>query len=59
MGREGVRRDFVMLGDCAVDAEDYGSGFGGQVSATQGTFFALDADCGSIDYVTHFATIAL
>ena len=46
------------LGDCAVDAEDHLLRFCRQVSAPYRTSLALDAHFRSIDYVTHFATIA-
>jgi hypothetical protein len=59
MGREGIRRYFIVLGDSAVDAEDHRLGFGRQISTPHRASFALDADYGSIDYVSHFATIAL
>jgi hypothetical protein len=59
VGREGVRRHFVVLGDCSVDAEDYGLRLGRQVRAAHRASLALDADFGSVDYVCHSATIAL
>ena len=59
MGREGVRRYLIVLGDGAVDAEEHGLWFGGQVGAAHRASLALDADFGAVDYVSHFATIAL
>jgi hypothetical protein len=58
MRRKGIRRNLIMLGDCAMDAEDHRRRLRGQVSAAHGTSLALDAHFRSIDYVSHFATIA-
>jgi hypothetical protein len=58
MRRKGIRRNLIMLGDCAMDAEDHRRRLRGQVSAAQRTSLALDAHFRSIDYVSHFATIA-
>jgi hypothetical protein len=39
-----VGRDFVVLGDCAVNAEDHRLRFARKVGDTQGTNFAFDLD---------------
>ena len=59
MRREGFRWHFVVLGDCAMDAKYHRLGLGGQVGAAHRASFTLDADFGAIDYISHFATIAL
>ena len=59
MRRECVRRHFIVLGDGPMDAEQYRFGFRGQIGAPHRASFALDADFGAIDYVSHFDTIAL
>jgi hypothetical protein len=59
MRREGVRRYFIVLSDGAVYAKQYRFGFRRQVGAPHRASFALDADFGAIDYVSHFDTIAL
>jgi len=58
MRRKGVSGHFVVLGDGAVHAKDHRRRLGGQVCAAHGAYFALDADFGAIDNVSHFATIA-
>jgi hypothetical protein len=59
MGREGIRRYLIVFGDGSVNSEDHRLRFRGQVSAPHRAFLSLDADFRSIDYVSHFATIAL
>jgi hypothetical protein len=39
-----VGRDFVMLGDCAVNAEDHWLRFAGEMGDAQRADFALDLD---------------
>jgi hypothetical protein len=58
MRREGFGRHFVVLGDRAVNAKDYGRRFRRQVRAAHRASFALDADFGAVDYISHFDTIA-
>ena len=53
VGRVGVRSDFVMAGDGAVDAEGDGLGFGGQKGFADGTAFALDTDFGAVNDFRH------
>ena len=58
MRREGIRRNLIMLGDCAMDSEDHRRRLRGQIRAPHRTSLALDAHFRSVDYVSHFATIA-
>lgn len=53
VGIEDLRRDLIVFGDRAVDAEQDGRGLGRQPGAAQRAFEALDLDLRAIDDVGH------
>ena len=58
MRRKSIRRNLIVFCDRAMHAEDYRLRFRRQISAPHRTSLPLDAHFRSIDYVSHFATIA-
>ena len=55
---EFVRRNLVVLRDCAVNPEEYWLGFSGKPSAAQGTLDPFDTNFGSVSDIWHCASLS-